>query len=770
MERLILPCLRFTLLFLLVAPIQTSAQVLMSTTGTTTTPSADAVLFLEGNGKQGLVIPIVNDVNNSTVSPAKGMVVFCTCSGQNNVQYYNGSSWTIAGGGATGLQTLTINQNQVTLSGTAPIQLASNFSANPNALFVYNSTSNSWEGMTLDALPTVAQGTRALVWNPSTTKWEFQTLSAATVADGSITGGNPGAGVKIAPNTITDANISISAGISINKLSGTMPVGNGGTGANTLSGVLVGNGTSAITGVTGGTPGQVLTISGGLPTWSPATNAAGVLTNDGAGVLTWKPAATAFTNTNIIPKGSAGGLVASSIFDDGTNVGIGTATPTHPLEVNGDAQIKPVIIGSSPYKGTSWFSMQHQSLPLNDKSYAFAQSKTGYTLINAPASGGTNFIDFRIDDISKMTILESGNVGIGTTTPAFLLDIKKDISIAASSDAHLRVFNPNTAASAKSGIRMENGGGWAVQLQTSNGDNWLELTNFLGTPYHRWTNDSYYPNAGGTAYVQGIGGNLALMGGNIGIGTTTPTNKLDIKGGDFGISDFYPFILLDASSSSDNSGINFIEAGTSKAYFYYNGFLDQIWLSNSSAGGAQHLSITTTGGVGLGQTAATNLLEVNGNASKAIAGGWLANSDKRIKTDIFDIDNSIELLKKLHPVKFKYTDEWKKKHPSIKDQYYYNFIAQEFQQVFPEAVQGSGEYLGNDKNEILQIDTYNAQIVTIKAVQELLKKVEMLELENKQLKGEVSLLKGNQQEDILVLKKQLEEVKKVLSLEAKKDN
>ena len=103
----------------------------------------------------------------------------------------------------------------------------------------------------------------------------------------------------------------------------------------------------------------------------------------------------------------------------------------------------------------------------------------------------------------------------------------------------------------------------------------------------------------------------------------------------------------------------------------------------------------------------------------------------------------LETVLKLRPVKFKYTAEWKKKHPSIEDRYYYNFIAQEYQQVFPESVQNSGEFVDGDSKEVLQIDTYNAQIVTIKAVQELIKKVETLEKENTRLKTENSQFKAD---------------------------
>ncbi len=76
------------------------------------------------------------------------------------------------------------------------------------------------------------------------------------------------------------------------------------------------------------------------------------------------------------------------------------------------------------------------------------------------------------------------------------------------------------------------------------------------------------------------------------------------------------------------------------------------------------------------------------------------------------------------------------KNPAIKDRYYYNYIAQEYQKVFPDAVKGSGEYIDGDSKEILQVDTYDTQIVMVKALQELIAKVERLEKENQQLRDE----------------------------------
>jgi hypothetical protein len=193
------------------------------------------------------------------------------------------------------------------------------------------------------------------------------------------------------------------------------------------------------------------------------------------------------------------------------------------------------------------------------------------------------------------------------------------------------------------------------------------------------------------------------------------------------------FIGYQSGSQASSSNINnrlFIHNSSGTTPLIYGEFDNQLLRINAK--------------VGIGRISAANSLEVEGEASKTTATAWLANSDKRIKTDILDIDNAFETILKLRPVKFKYTNEYKLKHPIVKDKYYYNFIAQEFQEVFPESVKGSGEYVDGTKEEILQLDSYNAQIVSIKAVQELI-------LENQQ-----------QQKEIEALRAELEALKKLI--------
>ncbi len=171
---------------------------------------------------------------------------------------------------------------------------------------------------------------------------------------------------------------------------------------------------------------------------------------------------------------------------------------------------------------------------------------------------------------------------------------------------------------------------------------------------------------------------------------------------------------------------------------YQAGFFEEgsnkLFIENSTSDVPLIYGDFSANRVGINRISTTNALEVQGTASKTTAGDWLANSDRRIKSDIKDIQNAREIIIRLRPVSFRYSGEWRLRNPSIEDRVYYNFIAQEYLEVFPHAVKGSGEFLDEDPEEILQIDSYDAQIVTIKAVQELI-------LENQMLREEIRLLR-----------------------------
>jgi hypothetical protein len=154
------------------------------------------------------------------------------------------------------------------------------------------------------------------------------------------------------------------------------------------------------------------------------------------------------------------------------------------------------------------------------------------------------------------------------------------------------------------------------------------------------------------------------------------------------------------SAGSDSGGQLLLRSGTGvNRLFFYSDF-------------------SGTARIGIGRSPAVNQLEVAGNASKDVAGSWIANSDRRIKQDVRPLTNALELINRVRPVGFRYTEEYLAEHPAIRDHEYYNVIAQEFAQVFPDSVQAGGDHLANGE-AVLQVDTYPATIYSIAAIQQL---------------------------------------------------
>jgi hypothetical protein len=159
------------------------------------------------------------------------------------------------------------------------------------------------------------------------------------------------------------------------------------------------------------------------------------------------------------------------------------------------------------------------------------------------------------------------------------------------------------------------------------------------------------------------------------------------------------------------------ETGSGKLYIdYLNRPADQALIY----GELYNNKVRINNQLGIGRIPTVNALEVNGDVSKSAAGEWLVNSDVRIKEKISEIENATEIISRLRPVRFHYTDEWLRMNPGVKDRLYYNFVAQEFRDVFPESVQAGGGLLEGDPEPLLQLDSQPAEIVAIKAIQELI--------------------------------------------------
>jgi hypothetical protein len=284
-----------------------------------------------------------------------------------------------------------------------------------------------------------------------------------------------------------------------------------------------------------------------------------------------------------------------------------------------------------------------------------------------------------------MTVLANGNVGIGTASPNAKLQIEGN---------DLIMNTENSYQSKSIYFRFSNG---ATILSDS------DLRFSTGAPSEKMRITS---------------------GGNVGIGTTAPVTKLQVVGGN---------ISIDADQPIRKAGDN--------AIIGYSSTLPGITIGSGTttdmvafyAGGTERVRINTSGNVGIGRTPTTNILEIEGNASKTTAGDWLANSDSTIKTEIHTIDGALDRINKVRLVSFKYKDEYKLLNPSIKDKFYQNVIAQEYQEIYPDYVYESGDIF-EDKN-ILQVDTNPMYIDAVASIQQLSAQVDILKQEIINLKN-----------------------------------
>ncbi len=290
---------------------------------------------------------------------------------------------------------------------------------------------------------------------------------AATVTD------ETGSGALVfatSPTLVTPALGTPASGVMTNVtglplttgVTGTLPILNGGTGETTANAAFnalnpmtttgdiiyeASPTTAARLGI--GSTGQVLTVAGGIPSWAtpapsttfsagttgftPNTATSGAVTL--AGTLNVANGGTGLTTlaSGLIPYGAGTSPFASSatfVFD-GTNLGVGTATPSAKLHVVGNAIVNngtgsgnSLMVGTSVSNSGTGFN----TVDINGLSYSALYLKVSdinrfsifqpsnltaiNTLTSIPLTLGTN-------DIERVRITVNGGISFGATGTAF---------------------------------------------------------------------------------------------------------------------------------------------------------------------------------------------------------------------------------------------------------------------------------------------------------------------------------------------------------------
>ncbi len=555
-----------------------------------TSPDASAMLDVKSTNK-GVLIPRValssTAVAAPVATPATSLMVYNTATAGDvtpGFYYWNGTVWVrVATGSASNDWTLTGN------TGTNP---ATNFVGTTNAVDFVTRTNNV-ERMRVTSAGRVGIGTNA----PA----ELLHL----VGGGMRVDGDFGIGFRIAPSVglpTTDGarihmdenfggvnndyliieksdfnQVPADGGIAfvnrgsdnVRTLSMVIP-GSGNVGINTMtpaerlhvvgnirSSALAGAGVrlvssdanGTLTNFANGANGQVLTIAAGVPTWAaPATT-----TDD------WKLLGNAGTNAALNFIGTSDNVDFVTRTNNlerlrvtaAGNLGVGTTTPGERLHVVGGIRSSNLAgattrIVTSDNNGTltnfaNGANGQVLTIAAGVPTWA-APATTNWTLTgNTGTNAATNFVgttdavDFvtRTSNTERMRVTSAGNLGVGTTTPAERLHV---------------VGNVRTSSLAGVGSRIVSSDANGTLTNVAAGVNGQVLTMVAGAP--SWaapatTNWTLTGNTGTNAATNFVGTTDAVdfvtrtsntermrvtSAGNLGVGTTTPAERLHVVG------------------------------------------------------------------------------------------------------------------------------------------------------------------------------------------------------------------------------------------------
>jgi hypothetical protein len=246
-------------------------------------------------------------------------------------------------------------------------------------------------------------------------------------------------------------------------------------------------------------------------------------------------ATTAFRVENANASGSM------VVLDDG-NVGIGTTSPTEKLHVAGDIAITNAI-------GALNFIYSATQTRV-----ARLDSDNGNLRIKADVNGtqANSFISFNIDGSEKMRITSAGNVGIGTTTPSYKLDVSgsgnftNNLTVTGSLIAGSTSVSSFTASNATISGNVTVLGTASInslivnQIGYSSGSNQLgdaadDTQTLYGTVVIPTgsltvTGSTFISSSNATQLRVGNNSLFVSSSGNVGIGTTSPTSLLTLQG------------------------------------------------------------------------------------------------------------------------------------------------------------------------------------------------------------------------------------------------
>jgi hypothetical protein len=375
-------------------------------------------------------------------------------------------------------------------------------------------------------------------------------------------------------------------------LSGTLAVANGGTGQTTYTNgqLLIGN-----------TTGNTLTKA-------TLTAGSGVSISNGTGSITISATGSGGTVTSVDASGGTTGMT----FSGGPVTGTGTLTLAGTLAVaNGGTGVTAstgtgsVVLSNSPTLVTPTLGAASATSIANGLGAAATPSYTFTGDLNTGMwSPGADTLAFSEGGVEAMRIDSTGNVGIGTSSPVSKLSVSG--SFDCSGVGKIGTTVAQSSPSATDIISTSN------SILGGQGGNAIYVGQYP-TTFASWIQSSFTNPTTATYNIV-----LQPLGGNVGIGTSTPTQLLHVRQDQNGTTS--ALIQNRNGSGTPVSAVQFISGAFDLS--------DNRYAMISSAGGSnttlqfwtgegvtptEKMRVSANGNVGIGTATPEAVLDVNGS-------------------------------------------------------------------------------------------------------------------------------------------------------------
>jgi cytoskeletal protein CcmA (bactofilin family) len=502
-------------------------------------------------------------------------------------------------------------------------------------------------------------------------------------------------------------------------------------------------------------------VSGPLSVQGALTAAS--FTGNGAALSNVTPADGSVSSAKLaLDVTSLSKVTGGKMVVNGDNLGIGTASPGARLEVAGDARVDGPLSVQGPLTAAAGLRVSGAGqisgdLSVTGKLTAASFAGNGAGLSNVtPADNSITSAKLANDPaaLSKVTggamAVSGGKVGIGTASPGARLEVAGDANFTGS----LSVQGALTAA----GLRVSGAGQISGDLSVTGKLSAAALTGsslhagidatvgpFAMDPlpgrlmvtgaaaelgFFRRTLTSmpatlgagdrflwYNPNGSARLYTEQRGDLLTIdASGNVGIGTTNPASRMEVRGdwtgieGALRLSGDKPTIKFAGGPLAGNQSwiLHLGSDGGGSMQFFKQGPFPNYW--------DNVMTLSPSLNVGIRTANPGFQLDVAGAAH---ATSFPTSSDDRFKTNIAPLTNVVEKIRKIRGVAFDWNEEYAALGRSTHKREV-GVLAKEVKEVFPELVSSWGE------QNYLAVDYGRLSAVLLEAAKEFSSAIEAL--------------------------------------------